>query len=765
MKKAIWSILASASVSLILVTCQVSKKSPNDAPANVQEEMSFATPRTVDQNPSPAPLSPEQSLRTFRVPKGYRLELVASEPMISEPVALTWDGNGRMYVAQMETYMQTVDTTGEHVSASRVMLLEDTNGDGKMDKSSVFIDKLMLPRMVLCVGDELLVNETDTYDVYAYKDTNGDGKADQKRPVYKLGKKSPGNLEHQRSGLDWNLDNWIYVTVDPVRFRYVNGQLKPDTLINGSNGQWGLTHDNYGRLFFSRGGGENAGSGFQINPAYGQLEFRDAYIDSTFGAVWPIIKTPDIQGGLKRLREDSTLNHFTSGNGQSIFRGDRLPQTLVGDYLINEPVARIIRRAKVIANEGKTTLENAYQQEEFIASTDMNFRPVNTYTGPDGCLYIIDMNRGIIQEGTWTGPDSYLRPQILRLGLDQNKQRGRIYRLVYEGITPGPKPQMLTESTNKLVTYLDHPNGWWRDNAQKEVIVRADQTVVPILKQIAQGEQGNLSRKPGALGRLHALWTLEGLGAIDKEVVQNALKDQDAQVRRAAIWISEPYLKKNDTALINALAALQNDPSYDVRTQLLLSLQYSEVPQAKEIMNHILSANAGNEMLTSVKKTIEKNTEIRKFGHKLGNLDAASRKLILNGSITFKSLCATCHGGDGKGLPTQIAPPLVGNFRRMMEKKEAMIKIVLHGLTGPVEGKTYPDMMPPMGTNDDEWVASVLSYVRYDLGLSERGFGGNLSPEFLSRVIVTPEEVKKARDQTAGRTKTFTWEELEKVSQ
>src|SRR5205823_1054064 len=116
---------------------------------------------------------------------------------------------------------------------SRVMLLEDTNNDGKMDKSSVFIDKLLLPRMILCVDHELLVNETDTYDIYSYKDTNGDGVADQKKSVYQIGKKSPGNLEHQRSGLDWNLDNWIYVTVDPVRFRYTKNGLKADSLPSG----------------------------------------------------------------------------------------------------------------------------------------------------------------------------------------------------------------------------------------------------------------------------------------------------------------------------------------------------------------------------------------------------------------------------------------------------------------------------------------------------------------------------------------------------
>ena len=441
MQKILLTILGIVALSLFLITCTNSNNQDKQ-----EEAEPFSSPRTVNSNPSPAHLSPEESLKTFRLPEGYHLQLVASEPMIKEPVAIAWDGNARMYVAQMETYMQDVDATGEQNSISRIMLLEDTNNDGKMDKSSVFIDKLRLPRMILCVGHELLVNETNTYNIYAYKDSNGDGVADEKKLVYDNNAIDTKNLEHQQSGLDWNVDNWIYVTVDPVRFRYKNGKLEADSLVSGSNGQWGLTHDNYGRLYFSRAGGENAGSGFQINPVYGQLEFSDAYDDSTFGAVWPIIKTPDVQGGLKRLRPDTTLNHFTAANGQSIFRGDRLPHSLVGDYLINEPVARIIRRAKVINKEGKTTLKNAYNQEEFIASSDMNFRPVNTYTGPDGCLYIVDMNRGIIQEGEWTKADSYLRPQIRRLGLDKNKQYGRIYRLVYDSMQPGPKPHMLDES-------------------------------------------------------------------------------------------------------------------------------------------------------------------------------------------------------------------------------------------------------------------------------------------------------------------------------
>ena len=773
MKRKLW-IPCLIACSMLVVTCKVIQQPQQDSAKNMSP---VDTVPAFTANPSPVQLTPEQSLRSFRVPKGYHMELVASDPMIREPVAIAWDGNAKMYVAEMDTYMQDVDGSGEHDPVSRVMLLEDTNNDGKMDKSSVFIDKLLLPRMILCVDHELLVNETDTYDIWSYKDTNGDGVADAKKSVYQVGKKSPGNLEHQRSGLDWNLDNWIYVTVDPVRFRYTKNGLKVDSLTSGSNGQWGLTHDNYGRLFFSRAGGEIPASGFQINPVYGGLEFPDQYSEE-FTAVWPIIATPDIQGGLRRLRlPDSTLNHFTASNGQSIYRGDKLPADLVGDYLIGEPVARIIRRAKVINTNGKRTLENAYKQQEFIASTDMNFRPVNTYTGPDGCLYIVDMNRGIIQESQWTPKDSYLRPQIQRLGLDKNVQHGRIYRLVHDGMKPGPKPHMLDEPASRLVTYLDHPNGWWRDNAQKQLVVLGDQSVVPVLKQMVTGQSG----KTSSLGRLHALWTLEGLDAIDKDMLFSVMKDTDPQLRRAAVWISERYVEQNDNQVIDRFRQLKNDPDYDVRTQLVLSLHQSKSAEATALANEIVEQNAGNELVASARKSLLKNDAVKTYGSRLGRLETADRNRVLAGANTFKTLCATCHGPDGKGLAvggsSMVAPPLFAS-KRVVGDKDALIKILLHGLSGPVDDKTYPDVMPAMGANDDEWIASVLSYIRYEFGYTgsfprytpppgSRPASADVPPEVLQRrnfkPFIQPDEVKKIREQTIGRTKSWTLTDLEKV--
>ncbi|MDO1447742.1 HEAT repeat domain-containing protein [Rhodocytophaga aerolata] len=721
----------------------------------VKEEMAFSSPRIVSQQPNTTPLPPQESLKTFRLPKGYRLEVVASEPMISEPVALAWDGNGRMYVAQLETYMQTVDAKDQNEPRSRIMLLEDTDNDGRMDKSSVFLDKLLSPRMMLCIGNELLVNETNTFDIYAYKDSNGDGKADQKRPVFQTENKAYGNVEHQRSGLDWNLDNWIYVTTDPVRFRYKQGRLMSDSLVSGSNGQWGLTHDNYGRLFFSRAASGMAATGFHLNPAYGQLDFDDAY-DSTFHQVWPVIKTPDVNGGPKTLRADSTLKSFTSVCGQSVFRGDRLPQTMVGDYLAAEPVGRFIRRAKITNEAGKKMLTNAYQQDEFISSTDMNFRPVNTYSGPDGCLYIVDMYRGIIQESTWAQPGSYLYDQIMTKGLEKNIKNGRIYRLVYEGIAPGPKPQMLNESTAKLVTYLDHPNGWWRDNAQKEIILRGDKSVVPALRQISLGEKGPLSTKPSFLARLHALWTLEGLDATDKQLLVNILNDPDAQLRKAAIRISEPYLKQNDRELVEKLISMAEEQDTDVRMQLVVSLYSQGQKKTKSLADSMLSNSSDDQRMAAIQTSLQKNEEAKKYGVNLVALKDADRRMVMKGAAIFQTLCASCHGSEGQGLSTNIAPPLVSKFK-LIEQKESVIKILLHGLKGPVDGKTYPDIMPPMGANDDEWIASVLNYVRYDLCM--RSFP-KMSQGYIDWVLIKPEGVKKIREQHAGRKEPWTWDEL-----
>jgi mono/diheme cytochrome c family protein/glucose/arabinose dehydrogenase len=682
--------------------------------------------KAVNLHPSAAYLSPEETIHSITLPEGYHLELVASEPMISEPVAVVWDANGRLFVAEMRTYMQDIEATGENLPTSRISLLEDTNGDGKMDKSTVFIDSLVLPRMILPLKDRLIVAETYTGNLYSYRDTNADGKADEKILVYKDDQRDNRNLEHQESGLIWNIDNWIYVSNGPIRYRFENGKLRSDTLPDHSRGQWGLTYDNYGRLFYSAAGSENPVFGFQQNPAYGELEFYRDQWEKGFEKVWPAIATPDVEGGAKRLRGDSTLNHFTGACGQSIYRGNRLPADLVGDYIIPEPVGRLIRRARVTNQNGKRVLKNAYEGEtEFLTSTDMNFRPVNTATGPDGCLYIVDMYRGIIQEGTWTGPKSYLRPQILSKKLDKNIGRGRIYRLVHDDYKPDRILPLLKATDSQLVSYLSHANGWVRDNAQVLLISRNAANVIPDLRRLVEGRTSFLSgvfsgkKEADHLGRLHALWTLEGLGYVEKDFLKKVLQDEHPQLRRAAIRILEPYLKKGDKEVQNWLKTLKDDPDYDVRIQITQSLRFVNNDKSRELLAHIINQSPGNEMLNAtVRQTLGVLEMVKPLAVYTKGFSAADSTLITKGSVIFKELCSTCHGADGKGIQLgesgMAAPPLSGSAR-VRGEKDILINIVMYGLMGPVDGKTYPGMMPEMKSNNDEWLASVTSYIRTNL--------------------------------------------------
>lgn len=739
------TLLAAAFSLFLLYACK------DDSKPSIDQQFERAV---VDTNPPVMPLSPEESISKIQLPPGYRVELVATEPMVQEPVALCWDGNGRMYVAEMNTYMIDAAGTGEFEPTSRIKLLEDLDGDGKMDKATVFIDSLVLPRVLLAVGDQLLVGVTNVQHIWSYRDTDGDGKADEKKIVFRNDQLDVRNLEHQNGGLLWNLDNWIYPTRDNLRYKYKNGKLIADTMVDNMIGQWGLTADDYGRLFYSEAGPGLPAVQIQQMPAYGALNFDDQYSED-FTRPWPIIGNIDAQGGRDALRpEDNTLNKFTSGCGQSIFRGDRLPEDMRGDYFIPEPVGRIIKRGKVHNRNGKIFIEDAYKQKDWLASADMNFRPINTYTGPDGCFYIVDMYHGIIQESEWTKPDSYLGKIIAEKELYKNRGMGRIYRVVHDDFKPDTtRPQMLDQTAAQLLPYLDHPNGWWRDQAQQQLIVRNDKSVVPALKQIAVGAQAGLAKPPSKLAHIHALWTLEGMDAMDKATLFQAFKDKDAEVRKTAVWISEMFIQKNDVQVIKELASLKNDPSADVRIQLSLSLRSSKTKEAQAIVDELITNNKNNELMqfsyaTFVTTEKQRQAELERTR----NLSAADRKLVTEGATIYKQLCATCHGVDGKGITMggkeMPAPPLVGS-PRVKGDKTMLIQLLLYGLKGPVDGKTYADLMPPMGGNSDEWIASVLSYVR------NSGDLGNASS------IVTTEEVKEVRANTPQMKEPFTLQLLE----
>lgn len=686
-------------------------------PGSYQDEI-YTLP-AIDPDPPVRSLSPEESLKTLYLPKGYHAELVASEPMIEEPVWIAWDGDGKMYVAQMLTYMQNVDAREEDEPWSRISVLEDLNGDGKMDKSTVFIDSLVLPRVVLPLDDRVIVGETYSHNLWSYRDTDGDRVADEKILIYADTVRDNKNLEHQPANLLWNLDNWLYLSLNSLRFRYTDGNFVVDTMLDAPQGQWGLTQDETGRMYYSRAGAEVPALGFQQHPTYGYLEMEGRWAED-FVQPWPIVGTIDAQGGPRRIREGvGTLNKFTGVAGQEIFLGDKLPAT--GDLFIPEPVARIVRRAHVANERGKIVLRNAYEQAEFLASTDPLFRPVQAATGPDGCLYVVDMYRGIIQEGTWVGEGSYLREVVLRKGLDKEVGKGRIYRIVHDQIPPGPAPKLLGKSAKELLPLLGHPNGWWRMTAQKLLILKRDTTVIPALRKMALNGPPILAgffspNKDQALQRLHACWTLEGMGALDSQLILQKLDDEDPRVRSAAIRLCENAYKAGDPEVGARLAAMVNDPDETVLIQLILSLRSRNDAASQALVRQIMEAYPDNEVIAvsgaaSLSPSFSKIEEMKK---KYSLRDGNTRQSIIRGYNTFKDLCANCHGKEAEGIDP-IGPPLATS-PRVMGNYEVPVKILLNGLSGPIDGKHYAGVMAPMSQNDDQWIADVLNYLRAEHG-------------------------------------------------
>jgi mono/diheme cytochrome c family protein len=687
------------------------------------------------------PLAPAEFLKTVQLPEGYKLEPVLTEPDIKEPVVAAFDGNGRIFVAEMRTYMQDIDATDEDKPVSRVSLHWSSKGDGKFDKHTVFVDKLLLPRMILPLGrGELLINESHTQDIYLYRDTNGDGVADEKKLWYAGGPRG-GNMEHQQSGLIWTLDNWMYMAVNNWRLRwqgYDKPPLKEPT--PGNSGQWGLAQDDNGKLWFSNAGGEKGPLNFQTHILYGAFNTKTQFKDN-FEVVWPVVGLADVQGGNGRFRpEDNTLNHFTATCGQEVYRGDRLPADMRGDLFFGEPVGRLVRRSKIEVKDGLTYLSNPYPKAEFLRSSDPNFRVINMNTAPDGTLYMVDMYRGIIQEGNWTKEGSFLRKAILRNGLEKNIGHGRIWRLTHKDFKPGPQPKLYDASSAQLVSYLDHPNGWWRDTAQKLLVLRNDASVKPALVKMAS-DNGNY------LARMHALWTLEGLNLATPELVREKLKDNNPQVRAAAIRVAESLIKNGEKSLQLELVSAVKDADANVAIQALGSAKVLNLPEAKGMIQ--ASALGTNSSAGLREIATQMLAPPRSWGKEYS---ASEKQLLERGDEIFKELCFACHNPDGKGTPMEgkpgmtLAPPLAGS-RTVTGHKDGLILVLLKGITGPINGKTYDAQMVPMGSNDDAWIAAIASYVR-------NSFGNHSS-------TVTAKEVAKLRAASAARLDPWTAEEVQ----
>jgi len=545
--------------------------------------------RDFESPPAPV-LSPKEALKSFKLPPGFRIELVAAEPLIEDPATAVWDADGRLWVAEMRGYMHTTAGENENAGLGKIVVLEDEDGDGRMDRSTVFLDGLVMPRAICHVQGGVLIGEPPY--IWYCQDSDGDLVCDKKVKVYdSYGQRDA--VSRTASGLVNTLDNWIYNSRLPIRFQFRKGKLisQPDAY----RGDFGITQDNFGRIY------ANTNSSWLhvdlIPPSY---LLRHPNLLKPAGIYTRVVKNQSVhsirvntgvnQGYVQgMLRSDGRLAKTTAATWPCIYRGDNFPDEFVGDAFIPEPAGNVVGRFSFSSSNGidleashELTPDDNWEQREFLASTDERFRPVQCTTGPDGCLYVTDFYRGIIEYKLFVTP--FLNEQIIDRKLDQPLGLGRIYRIVHQSKKPQPIPHFSTAENQKLIETLAHPNGWRRDTAQRLLVERADPTSISPLKELA-------GSCPEPLGRLHTLWTLEGMGQVDWGLVKDAFDDSNPQVRVAAVRISGSLDSGPDD--FHKLLPLARDPYPAVQLQTLLRLgDFSSHIEARQTMIELLSPNA-----------------------------------------------------------------------------------------------------------------------------------------------------------------------------
>ncbi len=547
------------------------------APPAVAQPQGDADDRLEDVWPNldvpPAPVvPPEKAVDELRTAPGFTVELVAAEPLIGDPVAMDWDGDGRLWVVQMRGYMPNVDGDGEGAPIGQVVVLEDTDGDGRMDKSTVFLDQLSLPRAIAVVDGGVLVAEPP--HVWYCKDTDGDLLADEKTSVYKG--YGTGRLTRSDNGLLRGLDNWIHNAQSKVRFRFDDGKLQ--SAPSAIRPDWGITQDSHGRLYTNN---NNSFLHADLLPA--RYLLRNPHVPERTGVAEPVVRNQAVhtirpntgvtRGYLEsRMRNDGRLARCTSACGPMIYRGNQFPSKFRGDAFVAEPAGNVVCCFGLEEKAGGVELKADHRlyddakwgKREFLASTDERFRPVNCYNGPDGALYVLDMYRGIIEHAMFH--NRFIRSQILDRNLDKPLGLGRIYRVVHEGSKAAwPSPGLSDLPNKKLVPKLDHPNGWWRDEAQQLLVDRDDASVAGKLREMARDGDA-------PLGRIHALWTLDGLDALDAATALDAMGDPHPKVRIAAIRTAEALLDGSDgKKLLERLLGMTDAEKRSVRLQVMLT--------------------------------------------------------------------------------------------------------------------------------------------------------------------------------------------------
>lgn len=567
------------------------------------------------------PTEPSKAPATFRTVDGFRMVLLASEPLVYDPVVLIYDENGRGYVAEMRDYPYTNRGTARSWEeqtnqdpVGRIRLLEDDDGDGVFDRSHVFAEQMSWPTGLALWKGGVFVAATP--DIWYLKDTDNDGKADIRHKVYTGFRKY--NIQAVINNLIWGLDHRIYgaggtnggtisrldehgksedvrLSRNDFRFDPVTGVF--EALSGGA--RFGNTFDDWGNRFICNIRNPLIHvvlpSHYLARNPYLPVPspIHDAAESGDQLPVYPI-SPPEAWRVIRAERRASDpvqrmprselvgAGYWTSSAGVTVYRGAAYPERYHGNVFVGEVAGNLIHR-QILKRDGVTFQSaRADQQREFVASTDNWFRPVNFTNAPDGTLHVVDMSREII-EHPWSIPDDIHAQLDLRRGAD----RGRIYRLEPPGFEPPTERPRLGEATTAdLVATLENPNSWWRETAHRLLYERQDTSAVPLLRRLLRE-----SRQP--LARLHALWSLEGLNGLQDADLIQALADAVAGVREHAVRLAEPRLKSSPK-LLGRVLQLADDESERVRFQVAFTLGEVNDSRASDALLHIARQDAGD---------------------------------------------------------------------------------------------------------------------------------------------------------------------------
>lgn len=590
--------------------------------------------------PSTAPVLASEAAKTFRVLDGFRMDLLAAEPLVASPVAMTYDENGRAYVCEMRDYPYTDKAHHQRNQENptdspigSVRLLEDTDGDGVFDKSVVFADGLSWPTGVACWKGGVFVAATP--DIWYLKDTDGDGRADVRRKVFTGFRKL--NVQSVMNSLVWGLDNHIYGAgssngglIRPVAkpdlkplvmtrndFRF--DPMTEDFELLSGGARFGGTFDDWGHRFLCdiRNPAQHVVLPQRYLARNPYLAAHAALNDmAEAGDQLPVyrISTPEPWRVLRAKRwagerdiimprsELVGAGVVTSSSGITSYRGSAYPETYRDNVFVCECAANLFYRLRLTPDGPTFKARRVDGAAEMVASTDNWFRPVNFVNAPDGTLHVVDMYRENI-EHPWSIPDDI----HAAVDLESGRDRGRIWRL-----TPpyfkAPKPPRLGQATSaQLVATLENSNSWWRETAQRLLFERQDLAVAPALHKLAKN-----GRTPQA--RLHALWTLAGLNRLNNGDLVAGLRDSAVGIRENAIKLAETRWSMtheqppaNSRVLIQLLK-LEADPEARVRFQLAFTLGELPGVRAMDALSRIAQRDAADPWIRTAVLSSTANT-------------------------------------------------------------------------------------------------------------------------------------------------------------